>query len=418
MWFKGNPLPGVGDPRSSGLTEGDIQAAMDKIGRVVLRNKKLVDATCAPTQDPLAFELTCIDVYLEIFKVYNDFQTYQRDKNNLAALHALFRIHMRGRDKLGEMWKEGQFLSSTQTEQAAISQWVTGMWQIFLIGNLRVGRGRRFEIRPMLANILLNTDATIPAQELRLPFPFMAIKLPPNLIYLNEQGKDNVDCRYLAVSKQEIRPGDIPEAGDSPIDTLNVMAISEGTDDPAGGLVVLETMPLREGLSVHDEIRELEERRKDQYTRPGLVNVDATERPKSKRLSAMGDVLNLVANVCLYCTNRGADVIPHNMAAINRRKAQLSGHASSRKRAKINRKIQEEKKKAIYIIGQTYEPKHGEILKHVKESGKLEQRHLVRGHWKMQVYGEGRTQRRFTFIEPYWRGPELAEVVARDYVVE
>jgi hypothetical protein len=38
---------------------------------------------------------------------------------------------------------------------------------------------------------------------------------------------------------------------------------------------------------------------------------------------------------------------------------------------------------------------------------------LVRGHWKMQVHGEGRALRRWMHIEPYWRGPEDAPILVR-----
>jgi len=37
-------------------------------------------------------------------------------------------------------------------------------------------------------------------------------------------------------------------------------------------------------------------------------------------------------------------------------------------------------------------------------SGELTIRHVVRGHWKMQPYGPGRSERKLIRIEPYWRG--------------
>jgi hypothetical protein len=35
---------------------------------------------------------------------------------------------------------------------------------------------------------------------------------------------------------------------------------------------------------------------------------------------------------------------------------------------------------------------------------------LVRGHWKRQPHGPGRTQRKLIHVEPYWRGPEDAPI--------
>jgi hypothetical protein len=42
---------------------------------------------------------------------------------------------------------------------------------------------------------------------------------------------------------------------------------------------------------------------------------------------------------------------------------------------------------------------------------------LVRGHFKRQVIGIGRNGRRVIWIEPYWRGPEDAPILARPYQV-
>lgn len=40
---------------------------------------------------------------------------------------------------------------------------------------------------------------------------------------------------------------------------------------------------------------------------------------------------------------------------------------------------------------------------------------LVRGHWKRQPHGPERSLRRWIHVEPYWRGPEDAPIVARQH---
>ncbi len=42
---------------------------------------------------------------------------------------------------------------------------------------------------------------------------------------------------------------------------------------------------------------------------------------------------------------------------------------------------------------------------------------LVRGHYKRQVVGTGREGRKVVWIEPYWRGPEDAPILARPYKI-
>jgi hypothetical protein len=42
---------------------------------------------------------------------------------------------------------------------------------------------------------------------------------------------------------------------------------------------------------------------------------------------------------------------------------------------------------------------------------------IVRGHFKRQVVGISRAGRRVIWIEPYWRGPEDAPILARPYKI-
>lgn len=42
---------------------------------------------------------------------------------------------------------------------------------------------------------------------------------------------------------------------------------------------------------------------------------------------------------------------------------------------------------------------------------------MVRGHYKRQVIGVGRAGRKVIWVEPYWRGPEDAPILARPYHV-
>ncbi len=49
------------------------------------------------------------------------------------------------------------------------------------------------------------------------------------------------------------------------------------------------------------------------------------------------------------------------------------------------------------------------------DGSSLEMRSFVRGHWKRQVFGERRAQRRIQFIEPYWRGDEALPIAFRPH---
>lgn len=47
----------------------------------------------------------------------------------------------------------------------------------------------------------------------------------------------------------------------------------------------------------------------------------------------------------------------------------------------------------------------------------LDKRFVVRGHWRMQPYGEKHALRKSIWIKPHWKGPELAEIINRPYKV-
>lgn len=46
---------------------------------------------------------------------------------------------------------------------------------------------------------------------------------------------------------------------------------------------------------------------------------------------------------------------------------------------------------------------------------KLSMQHVVRGHYKKQPCGQGLTERKIVWVEPYWRGPDSEEAWARIY---
>jgi len=49
---------------------------------------------------------------------------------------------------------------------------------------------------------------------------------------------------------------------------------------------------------------------------------------------------------------------------------------------------------------------------------KLAVRFIVRGHWRNQPVGKGKKERRLIWIKPYYKGPEMAELISKPYVVK
>lgn len=45
-------------------------------------------------------------------------------------------------------------------------------------------------------------------------------------------------------------------------------------------------------------------------------------------------------------------------------------------------------------------------------------RFIVRGHWRLQPFGSGLTERKLVWITPYYKGPEIADLVSKPYLVK
>ena len=48
----------------------------------------------------------------------------------------------------------------------------------------------------------------------------------------------------------------------------------------------------------------------------------------------------------------------------------------------------------------------------------LAKRFIVRGHWRNQPHGSQLSERKLIWIKPYYKGPEMADLVNRPYVVK
>jgi hypothetical protein len=64
------------------------------------------------------------------------------------------------------------------------------------------------------------------------------------------------------------------------------------------------------------------------------------------------------------------------------------------------------------IVAETIaNPQLGQLRRHAC-------RFIVRGHWRNQPYGESLANRKLIWIKPYWKGPDMGQLVSRPYVVQ
>lgn len=131
------------------------------------------------------------------------------------------------------------------------------------------------------------------------------------------------------------------------------------------------------------------------------------------------EVFKLVVNTALYLSSPDAEQERVEPAAAGLSE-QLANVTSSKRRAKLERKLAKANRSPYILVGGSIQRKSAE--QRAQEQGghhwKLGWRVEVRGHWRMQAWGPERMGRRPTWIKPHWRGPDTAALVQRDYYVK
>jgi len=125
-----------------------------------------------------------------------------------------------------------------------------------------------------------------------------------------------------------------------------------------------------------------------------------------------------VLNVLLYLGSSEADVMEH----LSPRGALKELAQQSPKRKKLLRRAEEVSELPFTSVGSRLGVI--DVAKPVVSSEsadmamyQLGTRFMVRGHWRQQPFGPGSSQRRLVWIKPYFKGPDMAELINRPYVV-
>lgn len=109
-------------------------------------------------------------------------------------------------------------------------------------------------------------------------------------------------------------------------------------------------------------------------------------------------------NVCLYITHAGAESESrHPSADAEREWQKLNAELGPKRRQRLLNHYNAKFRPRIYL-GRSVEPLGA------KTRGPISVRTLVAGHWRNQVCGIGRQDRRLTWIKPFWRGPREAPI--------
>ncbi len=93
-------------------------------------------------------------------------------------------------------------------------------------------------------------------------------------------------------------------------------------------------------------------------------------------------------------------------------KAKKARYEAKRESA-LNFEVVGENVEAIMVLPHS----RGTGMKRSSRNISAHYRYIVRGHWRNQAYGEGRKQRRLKWIKPFYKGPEMSDIVHKPYLV-
>lgn len=131
-----------------------------------------------------------------------------------------------------------------------------------------------------------------------------------------------------------------------------------------------------------------------------------------QNIDNVGALSRLVVNTIMYLTSESPDIQAQMLGPSeeDRRRAKAGTGADRRRLKDLALPV------SYFKVGAKYDTDVYRNMPVDKDANTLSKRHPVSGHWKKQALGPGRTMREMRWIEPYWRGPDWAEIVGAHVV--
>lgn len=271
--------------------------------------------------------------------------------------------------------------------------------------NFALHRRKVFWVDGSLAWMLLTTHLDIDGNTLRLPFPCFALAF--------------TDRATLELGEALLFRDPTCILRNQPLQILTAYVVRL-TDQAALGIHVSLLFDARAGKWPYIVSRDL-------YIRPDdhldvildshFPEVDAQSLDQLFAAPELKQLLHLVINAILYATSIPEWIVAESPLGRARRSAQGRGE---KKRLRVESRVralrQEHSAEDVFLLP-------GKIpISQIKRLRELEQtpagqkllvRFMVRGHWRRP--NPSWTDQHVRWIEPYWKGPEMATIIEREY---
>lgn len=299
--------------------------------------------------------------------------------------------------KLSELGETGKFLMMMNP--------AVGIQEFFSTYNYWLLGKKDYYISPNLCQRLKASHIkAIPTELMRLPFRSFRMFVPDKVLRYSASATEEIYIREMTIV-------DYMEPSYKDIPPTRVIMVFHQTCDDIGHF----SMDINQS-EVHKCVDESVKKMWSNFEliRP-MTKISRAFTPKQEE--DMREMFEFVVKCILYITGANAD-IEYVDEAVNLGN-QLSRASSGKKLAKLNRKLAKAKKG--YLVGHKIVLSRTEKIMYANiKSGlwSLSYRFVVQGHWRNQAFGEGHQLRRLIFIEPFYKGPELADVVNNSHLIK
>ncbi len=259
--------------------------------------------------------------------------------------------------------------------------------------NHELHRRRTFWVSASLAFMLQKTDTDVVGHDLRMPFPSFALVF--------------TDRSTLSFAERHVAGAGLPMSGHmARVLTVFVRELPHDSDDERTVVFDFALDTLGEGvpqvvqhtLSVRDDQPIFG----DDEREPVWLGEEGQQEELDMR-TPLEKLTHTVVNAILYATSAGVEPVlrpPHRTTAA--RSAAGDGESSG----------------LFYLPGKiSIAAVRGyQTLERGAGGGRLMHRFMVRGHWRRP--NPNWKDQRMRWIEPYWKGPDLAAVIERQYSLD
>lgn len=282
---------------------------------------------------------------------------------------------------------------------------------ILMIHNFTRFGSKAFHFSEPLVERLEATELNVSAALLEPPFPscVFAYDDPTTRRALAPLFDGHVDAE-CPITVQVTRTKEVGRGED-----VLMIEAWQSTEESVGSYA-RRMLRLRDDSRVEDALNTVWEEPDPEFRDPWLDKTDPAKRDEFI-IDKGASFYKIVANSILYLNSAHPDISKTLVAGDV---VQEPSGVSSTKHARFREATSRASSVLTYVqVGAKMPPMPANDAENADPvtRGKLNERQRVRGHWKVQAHGPGRSERKTIHVEPYWRGPDAAEVISRPYMV-